>query len=45
MEDMKELKIHDFGYGNEIPEFLGFLDKKQSYWKVFTNKLINNCGK
>jgi hypothetical protein len=45
MDDFKELKSCDFGYGNEIPEFLNFLDKKQSYWNILFQKLINDTGK
>lgn len=45
MNDFKELKNSDFGYGNELPEFLNFLDKKQSYWNILFQKLINDTGR
>ncbi|CAI2376008.1 unnamed protein product [Moneuplotes crassus] len=42
MDEVKNFKISDFQYGNEIPDFLGFIDKKSSYWEVFYRKLMNN---
>ena len=34
------IKNHDFGYGNEIPSFLDFLDTKRSYWNILYSKIM-----
>lgn len=41
MEEVKDFKNSDFGYGNEIPQFLDFLDKKKPYWEILYQKLLN----
>lgn len=40
--DFMEMKNSDFGYGNEIPQFLEFLNSKQSYWNILSKKILNN---
>ena len=34
------IKNHDFGYGNEIPSVLDFLDTKRSYWNRLYGKIM-----